>query len=445
MRNIIDFLCSRINKINESLAEYDLKKNNNINFDIWINEKKNEKLEITFLGSGTYGNVLQVKNMSSDTEIIDNGESIVMKIMKVKNNEEPNKCLQIKQKINRYEKYLTRLKNIDNKYRNKYKLSDSIVKKLKIVKDNYRKHKEIVELLDNYIMKILSVKKCKNIDIIFMKYVDGYDLKSYINNESLNQKDLDLVYLQCLLSVRIFHKYIGIAHRDLKLENVFIDKETKLLKLIDFGFICDNNDSKCVEKYQGTGKYTHPKFNKKVALEKRTLKNSLSVDNSVKYNKVTRKKQYNYPDAFSQDFFALLMIGLRLYYDTRKVSKGSSSKLYIILEEYDNKFEKKNDKYLDKKKRYRIKIKLIKELLKLKMEDIKHPSLSLIVKIFQKYWSLEKNDFMIDGKRGNSVINLILDRLILDLSNIVKNTGSISIRKKSIREKVLSDIEIVIV
>jgi len=50
---------------------------------------------------------------------------------------------------------------------------------------------------------------------------------------------------------------------------------------------------------------------------------------------------------------------------------------------------------------------------------------------------------MIDGKRGNSVINLLLDRLILDLSNIVKNTGSISIRKKSIREKVLSDIEIV--
>ena len=85
MRNIIDFLCSRINKINESLAEYNLKKDNNINFDIWINENKNEKLEITFLGSGTYGNVLQVKNMSSDTDIIDKGESIVIKIMKVKN------------------------------------------------------------------------------------------------------------------------------------------------------------------------------------------------------------------------------------------------------------------------------------------------------------------------------------------------------------------------
>ena len=100
---------------------------------------------------------------------------------------------------------------------------------------------------------------------------------------------------------------------------------------------------------------------------------------------------------------------------------------------------------MDKKKRYRIKIKLIKELLKLKMDDIKEPSLSLIVKIFQKYWSLEKNDFMIDEKRGNSVINLILDRLILDLSNIVKNASAISIKNKSVRDKVLRDIEIVVV
>lgn len=444
MKNIIDLLCYKINEINESLAKYDLKKETNINFNIWINEKKQEKLEITFLGSGTYGNVLQVKNMTNDTTIIENGASIVMKIMKIKNNE-PEKCLQIKQKINKYKKYLTKLKNIDNKYRTKYKNNNSIVKKLKTVNDNYQKNKQIVDLIDDYIIKIISVKRCKNIDIIFMKYVDGYDLKGYIHKEIITQRDLDFRYLQCLLAVKIFHKYIGSAHRDLKLENVFIDKKTNLLKLIDFGFVCDKNDDKCVKKYEGTGKYTHPKFNKKVSLEKRTSNNSLSIDNSIKYNKVTRKKQYSYPDAFSQDFFALLIIGLRLYYDTRKALKGSSSKLYSILEEYDNKFEKKNDKYLDKKKRYRIKIKLIKELLKLKMEDSKHPSLSLIVKIFQKYWSVEKKDFMIDDKRGNSVINLILDRLILDLSNIVKNKDSISIKNKSVRDKLLRDIEIVVV
>ena len=131
------------------------------------------------------------------------------------------------------------------------------------------------------------------------------------------------------------------------------------------------------------------------------------------------------------------------YYENRKKSGGNDSKLYRIIHEYDTNFKKHKDKYKEKKGRYRIKNKLIRRLKEINLSEIKHPSLRLIVKIFQQNWSFSKKDFMISRKRGNKVIEILMEKLIQDMVDIIKKqTRSISLDKNiNIRDRVIKDVK----
>ena len=54
----------------------------------------------------------------------------------------------------------------------------------------------------------------------------------------------------------------NVAHRDLKLENILIDRDTKQTKLIDFGFSIDVDDIKVTKltHYCGTPHYMSPEL-----------------------------------------------------------------------------------------------------------------------------------------------------------------------------------------
>ena len=103
--------------------------------------------------------------------------------------------------------------------------------------------------------------------MIFLEYLDGLNLKDFINETYINQGELNIIFLKTLIGVRIFHKLLKLSHRDLKLENLFIEKNNNI-KIIDYGFVCDRDDINCYNKYQGTSKYIHPRMNIKLVKNK---------------------------------------------------------------------------------------------------------------------------------------------------------------------------------
>ena len=58
---------------------------------------------------------------------------------------------------------------------------------------------------------------------------------------------------------------IGIVHRDLKLENImFLDKNYKTVKIIDFGLSCKMKDEKKLHEVLGTPLYIAPEVLKSI-------------------------------------------------------------------------------------------------------------------------------------------------------------------------------------
>ena len=91
---LLDIITRNINQIQEKLNNFDKNTNNKLNFKI---ESNGSYIEFSFLGSGTYGNVLRVKNNTDDNSIVPKGESIVVKVMK-QQSDEPEKCRKLKKK-----------------------------------------------------------------------------------------------------------------------------------------------------------------------------------------------------------------------------------------------------------------------------------------------------------------------------------------------------------
>lgn len=395
MKNIIDFTCSKINyilhqlEINESAL-----KRGNVKFNIPYTNK-DEKLTYSFMGSGTYGNVLRLKNYTSDESIVPYKDSIIVKIMKIKH-DEPVRCKKIKKNV----------------------------KRIKSQKKNKEENKKKLELIKKYTTAILDVKNCKGVDIIFLEYLDGYDLKDYVVNNNLSIMNLENIYLQCLVSVRIFHKILRLSHRDLKLENLYYNEPSQNIKVIDYSFVCDKDDRDCYERNQGTAKYIHLKQNKITTKKHLRNNNSNSSISSISNkNTRTRKRQYNFPSSFSQDLFSLIIILFKLYYENKKKKKGSLSSLYDIIDDYNNNFKKHRNKYEEKKRRYKLKNKLFQDLLSLSEEDIEYPSLQIMVNVIRKYWNFKKRDFVYHGETGDKVASQIIDELIDSITNLSGNSS----------------------
>ena len=419
MANILDFCYQKINYILDQVEMPEVKNSTNINFSVRYSNE--EKLKFTFAGAGTYGNVLRVRNLTQEESIVPFGEYFIMKIMKVKH-DEPDRCIKIKRVI----------KKIKNK---KKKTIDSKIK---------------LDLIDKYTTNILDVKKAKTNktnDVIFLEYIPGYDLKDLIENNSLNQEDVDLIFLMTLISVRIFHKIMKLSHRDLKLENLFFNKKTSKVQLIDYSFVCNKEDSDCFRRNQGTAKYIHPKQNKRTTLKFHASKNNsvISVINSPR----TKKRMYNYPNSFSQDLYSCIIILLKLHYQHIKKNKhllnNKNRWVYNIMEEYNKSFKKMKNKYQEKKIRYKVKNILFKQLLSLEPEQVYSPSIIVLINTIQKYWDPKKRDFTIDGKTDDSVASYILDELINSLSLVTKLTknkinNETSILNPEIKKEILDDI-----
>ncbi|KAA8495982.1 Calcium/calmodulin-dependent protein kinase type II [Porphyridium purpureum] len=92
--------------------------------------------------------------------------------------------------------------------------------------------------------------------------VDGDDLFELLNKGSLSESQLLFLTAQVLHTLAYLHS-CGIAHRDIKLENVMVTRNPKMcIKLIDFGLShwIEMDGSNVVNEFPGTKQYKAPEL-----------------------------------------------------------------------------------------------------------------------------------------------------------------------------------------
>ena len=388
-KEIINFCIKNIQEIWNKITEND--DYDNIDFDLNLSGSNNinvySKINFKFMGKGTFGIVLKV----ALNEIF-----LIIKIMKVKN-DEPERCQRILKKIN----YLNNSPS--------------------------EKSKKKLDLIEKYLTQIYSISENKTIEMIFFEYLDGSNLKDFINQKYISQDELNLIFLKTLIGVRIFHKFLKLSHRDLKLENLFIEKNNNV-KIIDYGFVCDRDNVECYNKYQGTSKYIHPRMNIKIVKSKSKKKmqeysksvsrsNNLDKNNrnnsfNTRKNKRIKNKSLNFPDSVSQDLFTLIIILLKLYYHNEKKEKSKRNKIYEIIDDFNKGFDSNKSSIKEKLSRYTNKKKLLKRLFTLDDDEYDNNVIFLVVNILKSFWNFSSNQFEINGEKGDSVSSFLLDLIV---------------------------------
>lgn len=114
------------------------------------------------------------------------------------------------------------------------------------------KHERIVEYFEHF-------ESANGEHVIAMEYVSGGELFDLVlENEGLTEAQAKPLFYQIATAVAHCHKN-GIAHRDLKLENILLDKDHKA-KLADFGFSKETHAVDQLATYCGSTLYASPEM-----------------------------------------------------------------------------------------------------------------------------------------------------------------------------------------
>ena len=162
------------------------------------------------LGSGAFGKVVLGKHIIT-------GESVAIKILD---------------------------KIILNQTPEDYQLVKNEMSILKLVK-----HK--------YIIQLYEILQTPNHIFIVMEYCDGKDIMDYILSRNYLTESDALKYFQQLINALFYLHSQNIAHRDIKIDNILLDRN-KNLKLIDFGLSTKYSDDKLLDQPCGTIVYSAP-------------------------------------------------------------------------------------------------------------------------------------------------------------------------------------------
>jgi DNA ligase 1 len=141
---------------------------------------------------------------------------------------------------------------------------------------------------------------------LVMNYIEGYDLYKppSMSIEEINNDDK--IIFDLIIGLDLFHT-LGIAHQDIKLDNVMYDIKNKKYKYIDWGLNCIKN--LCCDKpcgYTGTVDYTSP--------EKLEWHKKNSPDFKTLYD--IFNKNLNFSDNVLHDVWSLGILLLSWYTDT---------------------------------------------------------------------------------------------------------------------------------
>lgn len=96
--------------------------------------------------------------------------------------------------------------------------------------------------------------------VIISEFCDGGTLLKYVLDKSgLDDFEAARLFRQLIEGIQYLHQILGVAHRDIKLENILLTL-TGLLKLADFGFSREIRGSEKSVSYCGTRPYSAPQL-----------------------------------------------------------------------------------------------------------------------------------------------------------------------------------------
>lgn len=96
-----------------------------------------------------------------------------------------------------------------------------------------REARVVADLNDKHIVAIYDFGEENGRYFISMEYVDGSNLKEYLDAHELSSEEIVEIAYKITKAVAVLHKH-GYIHRDLKPENILVSKEGNV-KLTDFG------------------------------------------------------------------------------------------------------------------------------------------------------------------------------------------------------------------
>ena len=127
-------------------------------------------------------------------------------------------------------------------------------------------HPNILKVYEAKIDGLLtSARSGKTIKIAYVvtEYVPNGELLTHVNNSPFSDR-LSRYYIKQILSALKHMQDRGMAHRDLKLDNIALDRDFNV-KILDFGMardIAGDDLSGQVRSYVGTAMYMSPEIEK---------------------------------------------------------------------------------------------------------------------------------------------------------------------------------------
>ncbi len=161
--------------------------------------------------------------------------------------------------INKITKIKYAMKIYDKSKLNDNSKKKCVIREIEVMK--HINHKNIVKLHE-------IINTSKQI-LIIMEYINGISLREYYNKEIRNQKTLPIerekliknFFIKIFSAMGYLHRN-HMAHRDIKLENILIDRNFDI-KIIDFGFGMYNPENKLQNFFCGTPNYMPPEISAK--------------------------------------------------------------------------------------------------------------------------------------------------------------------------------------
>lgn len=142
--------------------------------------------------------------------------------------------------------------------------------------DRFHKEIEIMEKTDNInIIKIITSIENKDYIFIIMEYCEKGDLRHFLKKRALKEHNVKNLMIQLVSGMQYMYNN-NIYHRDLKPQNILIDKYYNL-KITDFGLAKDDDENPLFETICGSPMYMAPEIMKYKKYDKKADLWSLGI------------------------------------------------------------------------------------------------------------------------------------------------------------------------